>query len=41
MSSPKAPPPPDFSGIARAQASCRCDVFQLQQQQMEWAKEAV
>jgi hypothetical protein len=39
MSSPKAPPPPDFSGIAQAQAAAAAMSYDMQKQQMDWAKE--
>jgi hypothetical protein len=39
MSSPKAPPPPDYSGIAAASQAAAQLSFQIQKEQLDWSKQ--
>lgn len=39
MSSPKAPPPPDYSGIAAASQAASQLSFQIQKEQLDWSKQ--
>jgi hypothetical protein len=39
MSTPKPPPPPDFSGIAAASMQSAAMSYELQKEQMAWAKQ--